>query len=69
MRIPTRKQADDFFPTLVRYVGVGIIVAFVGASFIGVRLPESILVAASGCILYKTVKGGNGNGNGNGGEK
>lgn len=59
--MPTRKELDDLFPTLVRYMGVGIIGVYVGAAFFGVHLPESILVAATGLILFKTVRG-NGNG-------
>lgn len=60
-RLPTRKELDELFPTLVRYMGVGIIVVYVCAAFFGVHLPESILVAATGLILFKTVRG-NGNG-------
>lgn len=66
MPFPNRKEFDAVFPTIVRYVGIGLVVFFAVASSLGIHLPESILVAASGLILYKTVKGSNGNGNGNG---
>lgn len=64
MRLPSRKEFDAVFPTLVRYIGISLILLFAVATTFGVELPESILVAASGLILYKTVKGANGNGNG-----
>lgn len=57
----SRKELDEYFPTLVRYMGIGVVVVYVGAALFGKHLPESILVAATGLILYKTVRG-NGNG-------
>lgn len=61
-----RKKADDLFPTVVRYAGVVIILVLaINAIFTnnGVEYP-GLIVAASGMILYKTVRGENGNSNG-----
>jgi hypothetical protein len=59
-----QREFDRYFPTVVRYLGVGLILVFVGGALSGRDLPESILVAATGMILFKAVKGG-GEGNGN----
>lgn len=68
--MPTRKQMDDAFPTVVRYTGVVLAIFIVVASFLGRASDVAGLgVIALGMILYKTVKGAveNGrNGNGNG---
>lgn len=61
-----RKTLDAAFPTVVRYAGVLIIVSLVANSIIrgnGLEYP-GLIVAATGMILYKTVRGENGNGNG-----
>ena len=68
---PSRKTWDEWFPTVVRYVGVALAVFFAVGSASGLRIPESVLIAATGLILYKTVSEGvkhGGNGNGNGGK-
>lgn len=66
IKSPSRKAFDAAFPTLVRYVGIGIVVFFAVGSAFGLEIPESVLIAATGLILYKTVAA---NGSGNGGEK
>ena len=63
-RPPSRQAFDAAFPTIVRYVGIGIVVFYAVGSSFGLLIPESVLIAATGLILYKAVVGGNGNGNG-----
>ena len=68
---PSRKAWDDWFPTLVRYVGVAMLIFYAVASAFGIRIPESVLIAGTGMTLYKTVSEGvknGGNGSGNGGK-
>lgn len=59
-----RKSMDDAFPTVVRYAGVAIILVMVLDALIrgkGVEYP-GLIVAATGMILYKTVRGDDANG-------
>lgn len=61
---PSKKNLDYIFPTVVRYAGVFILVALTADTIIrgkGVEYP-GLIVAATGMILYKTVRGENGNG-------
>jgi hypothetical protein len=68
-RPPSRKDWDAAFPTIVRYVGIGIVVFYAVGSSVGLEIPESVLIAATGLILYKAVAEGSKNGgNGNGGK-
>ena len=69
--VPSQKTWDDWFPTVVRYAGISLALFFAIGSAFGLRVPESVLIAATGLILYKTVSEGvknGGNGNGNGGK-
>ena len=51
------KNLDAAFPTIVRYVGLVLMVVLVIASILGYGLELAAgYVAASGMILYKTVK-------------
>lgn len=52
------EQLDDVFPTLVRYTGLVLTVALVGAGIAGYGLSVIApgFVAATGMILFKTVK-------------
>lgn len=61
---PSKKNLDYVFPTVVRYAGVLIILGLTINSILrgGVEYP-GLIVAATGMILYKTVRGENGNGN------
>lgn len=52
----SRRILDEWFPTIVRYVGVGLTTALtVEAIFFHLEYP-SAFIAAAGMILYKTVK-------------
>ena len=66
-KTPSRKSFDAAFPTIVRYVGIGIVVFFAVGSSFGLEIPESVLIAATGLILYKTVAANGGNGGGKNG--
>jgi hypothetical protein len=58
-----RKQLDEAFPTLVRYVGLGLTVVLIAATLLGHGQDLAAgYVAAAGMILYKTVKGAAENG-------
>ena len=52
-----RRKADEWFPIVVRYVGVMLTIFLVIASILGhgVELAAGY-VAAAGMILYKTVR-------------
>lgn len=52
-----RRKADEWFPIVVRYVGVALTIILVVASILGhgVELAAGY-VAAAGMILYKTVR-------------
>lgn len=50
-----RRQLDAWFPTVVRYLGVGLMVSLVGEAIFRHLEYPSLIVAASGMILYKTV--------------
>ena len=69
---PSRKDWDAALPTLLRYLGAALIVFFAVGSSLGLQIPESVLIAATGLILYKAVadgtRNGGSNGNGNGGK-
>lgn len=55
----TRKELDDAFPTVVRYVGVVLAIILVVAAAFG-RGDATLAsggVLALGMILYKTVRG------------
>ena len=68
---PTRKDWDAAFPTIVRYAGIALTVFYAVGSAFGLEIPESVLIAATGLILYKSVSEGvrnGGSGNGNGGK-
>lgn len=70
MPLFSQRELDDWFPTVVRYLGVLLTVALIGASVVGHNDYPSAYIASAGMILYKSVvgsrKNGNGNGNGNG---
>lgn len=55
MKRPTRHDFDSSFPTVVRYVGLGIMIY---ATLIDKIERPSLLVAATGMILFKTVLDG-----------
>jgi hypothetical protein len=50
-----RKQLDDWFPTVVRYCGIGLMV-YAGVIDRG-RTP-ALIPTATGMILFKTIYGG-----------
>jgi hypothetical protein len=54
-----RQKLDDAFPTIVRYTGLVLTVLLVFAGVLGYGLSVIApgFVAATGMILYKTVKG------------
>lgn len=54
-----RQQLDDAFPTIVRYTGLVLTVVLVGVGIAGYGLSVIApgFVAATGMVLYKTVKG------------
>jgi len=53
-----RSRLDDWFPTLARYLGVGILVY--ETAFDNLEKP-SLIVAASGLIFFKNIlRAGNG---------
>lgn len=52
--VPSQEQLDRWHPTIVRYLGVG---AFVYAFVIDHGEHVSLLTAAAGAFLYKTVHG------------
>lgn len=54
-----RQQLDDAFPTIVRYTGLALTLVLVGAGMFGYGLSVIApgFVAATGMVLYKTVKG------------
>lgn len=49
-----RRKLDDWFPTVVRYVGVGLLV-YAGVVDRGAN--PALIPAAMGMILFKTVYG------------
>lgn len=52
----SRRILDEWFPTVVRYVGVALTIALtVETIFFHLEYP-SAFIAAAGMILYKTVK-------------
>jgi hypothetical protein len=57
MRTPTRKQLDTSFPTFVRWAGVVIILY---ETFLDKVERPSLVVAATGMILFKSVLNGRG---------
>ncbi len=60
-----QRTLDDFFPTVVRYAGLVLMVVLVVGSVLGsIDFPAGF-VAATGMILYKTVRSA---GNDDGGE-
>ena len=66
---PSRQGLDAAFPTLVRYAGIGLVTFYAVGSSFGLEIPESVLIAATGLILYKAVaEGAKNGGNGNGGK-
>ena len=63
----TWQQLDEAFPTLVRYTGLVLTVVLVGAGIAGygINVLAPGFVAATGMILFKTVKqAANGDGGG-----
>lgn len=71
VKTPSRQAFDSAFPTIVRYAGIGIVTFYAVGSAFGLLIPESVLIAATGLILYKNVaegvkNGGSGNGGKNG---
>ena len=52
---PNRAQLDDWFPTVVRYVGIALLL-FAGVVDRGAN--PALIPAAMGLILFKTVYGG-----------
>ena len=55
---PSRKEFDEAFPTIVRYAGIGLVTFYAVGSSFGLQIPESVLIAATGLILYKNVAEG-----------
>ena len=51
---PTRTQLDDWFPTVVRYVGIALLL-YAGVVDHGAN--PALIPAAMGLILFKTVYG------------
>lgn len=51
MRRISQKTLDRWFPTLVRYVGVGLMV------YAGLTSNAALIAAATGMLLFKTVYG------------
>lgn len=67
MRAPTRRELDEWLPTLIRYSGWLLTLVLVGFSLAGFYVEAAPgFVAATGMILYKSVRdaarGSNGNG-------
>lgn len=56
--MPTQKQLDTAFPTIIRYGGFGLTVALVVASIAGVPATQLAggFMAAGAMILYKSVR-------------
>ena len=52
---PNRAQLDDWFPTVVRYVGIALLVF---ACVVDRGANPALIPAAMGLILFKTVYGG-----------
>jgi hypothetical protein len=50
----SRRSAEDFFPTLVRYVGIGLMVY---AALIDMGRNPALIPAATGMIFFKTIYG------------
>lgn len=53
----SRQKLDAWFPTFVRYCGVGLTVVLVVGTVLGKNDYPAAYVAAAGMILYKTVAG------------
>lgn len=56
-----RKTLDEWFPTVVRYLGVLLVFVLAVSTIINhghVEYP-SLIIAATGMILYKTIRGSN----------
>lgn len=68
LKRPSRKEWDEALPTLLRYLGAVLIVFYAVGSSFGLKIPESVLIAATGLILYKNVAGGGSDSKGNGGK-
>lgn len=52
----TQQRLDEWFPTLVRYLGLLLLIVLILASvFLGVNDYPGAYAAAAGMILYKTV--------------
>lgn len=67
MRLPTRAELDDWLPTLVRYSGWLLTLVLVGFCLAGYYVEAAPgFVAATGMVLYKTVRDAARNGNGGG---
>lgn len=60
-RTPRQQHLDELYPTVVRYVGIAVVVFYVIGRSVGLDVPDAILIAAAGMIGFKSVKGG-GNG-------
>lgn len=65
--VVNRKKIDEWFPTVVRYFGIVLVFILAISTVLSnghVEYP-SLIVAATGMILYKTIRGSsddNGNG-------
>jgi hypothetical protein len=57
MKRPTRQQMDSSFPTFVRWMGVVVILY---ETFLDKVERPSLVVAATGMILFKSVLNGRG---------
>lgn len=57
MRPPTRRELDEWLPTLIRYSGWILTLVLVGFSLAGYYVEAAPgFVAATGMILYKSVR-------------
>lgn len=52
-----REQLDEWFPTLIRYVGVGLIIY---AAVVDRGHNPALIPAATGMFFFKTIYGGGG---------
>ncbi len=51
----TLDAADSAYPTIIRYLGLALAVAYFVGRALGVELPDSSLIAATGMTLYKNI--------------
>ena len=65
MRPPTRKEMDDWFPTVVHWSGWLVTLVLIGFCLAGFYVEAAPgFVAATGMILYRSVRDAARNGNG-----